>query len=244
MSEISDILKQLQEVEASSAIHISVPSLNRLVKFKPLSVKQHHEILKCGIDGVIGTIRLSTVFNKIIKENCLESVNFMIYDTEWILLNLRIAGIGKSVTIEEKEYDLADLKRNQTSFDYSSEISYKDIKVQIEVPPINKDLEISEYCYKDFSKGNIEDRQVSETISSMLSYEIIKFIKLISIKDLVINFDNISISDKREILESLPLALNNKITEFITSYRNHEQVSYTFEDGTVLLIDGDFLTRA
>lgn len=244
MSEISDILKELQAVEDSSAVHIFVPSVNRSVKFKPLSVKQHHEILKCGIDGVLGSIKLSTILNKIIIENCLESVDFMVYDTEWILLNLRIASVGKSISIEDKKYNLTDLARNKSLFNYTEEISFKDIKVQLEVPTVNKDLEISEYCYKDFSKGNIEDRLVSETISSMLSYEIIKFIKTVSIKDLTISFESISISDKTKILESLPLTVNNKITKFITKYRNHEQVSYTFEDDTVLLIDGDFLTRA
>ena len=60
----------------------------------------------------------------------------------------------------------------------------------------------------------------------------------------MVNFENISTADKRKLLESLPLSINNQITNFITKYRDHEQVSYTFDDGTFLSIDGDFLTRA
>lgn len=244
MSDISNILKELQTVENDSVVDVFVPSVNKLVKFKPLSVKQHHEILKCGIDGVLGSIKLSTVFNKIIVDNSLETIDFTVYDTEWILLKLRIANIGERVTIKEQVYNLSDLTRNKKSFNYREEISYKDIVVQLEVPTIKRDLEISEACYKDFSKGNLEERLVSETISSMLSYEIIKFIEYISVNDLVVNFDSISTADKRKVLESLPLVVNNNITNFITKYRDHEQVSYTFEDGTFLSIDGDFLTRA
>lgn len=244
MSEISNILKELQTVEEDSVIDVFVPSVNRLVKFKPLSVKQHHEILKCSIDGVLGSIKLSIVLNKIIIDNSLESVDFTVYDTEWILLKLRISNIGENITIKEQVYNLNNLTRNKNTFEYKEDISYKDIAVQLAVPTIRQDIEISEASYKDFSKGNIGDRLVSETISSMLSYEIIKFIKSITVNDLIVNFDSITTSDKRKILENLPLAINNKITNFITRYREHELVSYTFEDGTFLSIDGDFLTRA
>lgn len=244
MSEITNILKELQAVEDDSIINVLVPSVNRLVKFKPLSVKQHHEILKCGIDGISGSIKLASILNKVVIDNSLETIDFMAYDTEWVLLNLRIANVGASVTLEEKIYNLNDLTRNVTPFEYTTEVSYKDINVQLSVPTSKQDIEISEACYKDFSKGNIEDKKVSDTISSMLSFEIAKFIKTITVKDTIIDFKSISITDKRKILDSLPLIINNKITDFIAKYRNHEQVSYTFEDGTVLLIDGDFLTRA
>jgi hypothetical protein len=244
MSEISNILKELQSVEDDSVIDVFVPSVNRLVKFKPLSVKQHHEILKCGIDGVLGSIKLSTIFNKIIIDNSLESIDFTVYDTEWILLKLRMANVGESVTIKEQTYNLNDLVRSKKIFDYTDEISYKDIIVQLAVPNIKRDIEISEACHKDFSKGNLEDRLVSETISSMLSYEVIKFIKTVTVNDLTVNFDSITTADKRKILDNLPLSINNMITNFITKYRDHEQISYTFEDGTALAIDGDFLTRA
>lgn len=244
MSEISNILKELQAVEDDSVVDVFVPSVNKLVKFKPLSVKQHHEILKCGIDGVLGSIKLSTIFNKIIIDNSLESIDFTVYDTEWILLKLRMANVGETITIKEQTYNLNDLTRNDKSFEYKEEISYKDIIVQLAVPNIKLDIDISEACYKDFNKGNLEDRLVSETISSMLSYEVIKFIQSISVNNQVVNFENISTADKRKILENLPLSINNMITNFITKYRDHEQVSYTFDDGTFLSIDGDFLTRA
>jgi len=244
MSEISSILKELQVVEDDSVVDVFVPSVNRLVKFKPLSVKQHHEILKCGIDGVLGSIKLSTIFNRIIIDNSLESIEFTVYDTEWILLKLRMANVGEHITIKEQTYNLNNLVRSKEIFNYIDEISYKDIIIQLAVPNISRDIEVSEDCYKDFSKGKLEDRLVSETISSMLSYEVIKFIKSVSVNSITVDFESITTSDKRKILESLPLAINNMVTNFITMYRDHEQLSYTFEDGTPLSIDGDFLTRA
>ena len=234
MSEVLNILKELQTVEDDSALDILVPSVNKVVKFKPLSVKQHHEILKCSIDGVTGSI----------NENSLESIDFAVYDAEWILLQLRKHSLGKTVTIDEKEYSLDELTKNVTDFKYSHTVSYKGVDVLLTVPTLKLDIEVSDACFKDISKSASDDTKLSETISSMLSYEIIKFIKSISVKDSIINFSDITTTEKKKLLESIPLAINNKITEYIASYRKNEQTSYTFSDGALLTIDGDFLTRA
>ena len=244
MSEVLNILKELQSVEDDSAVDIIVPSVNKLVKFKPLSVKQHHEILKCSIDGVTGSIKLAIILNKIIIENSLESIDFTVYDAEWILLQLRKHSFGNTVTIEDRVYNLDDLTKNVTDFKYSHTIFYKGVEVLLTVPSLKLDIEVSEACYKDIAKSAADDTKISETISSMLSYEIIKFIKSISVKENIINFSDITTTEKKKLLESIPLSINNKITEFIASYRQNEQTSYTFDDGTLLTIDGDFLTRA
>ena len=244
MSEVLNILKELQTVEDDSALDILVPSVNKVVKFKPLSVKQHHEILKCSIDGVTGSIKLAIILNKIIIENSLESIDFAVYDAEWILLQLRKHSLGKTVTIDEKEYSLDELTKNVTDFKYSHTVSYKGVDVLLTVPTLKLDIEVSDACFKDISKSASDDTKLSETISSMLSYEIIKFIKSISVKDSIINFSDITTTEKKKLLESIPLAINNKITEYIASYRKNEQTSYTFSDGALLTIDGDFLTRA
>lgn len=244
MSEITDFLNELQVVADDSTLDIFVPSVERLVKFKPLSVKQHYDILKCSIDGVSGSVKLGIVLNKIIIENCFEPIDFRVDDTEWILLQLRIASVGENVVIDDKEYNLRDLSRNATLFDYERSITVKDIIVHLDVPSVKKDIEVSEVYYKEFKKTSGEDADVSETISSMISYEIIKFIKSISIRDQSVNFNDINTADKKKILASLPLSINHKIAEYIIEYRNHEQASFTFEDGTVLSINSDFLTRA
>jgi len=244
MSEITDFLNELQVVADDSTLDIFVPSVERLVKFKPLSVKQHYDILRCGIDGVPGSIKLGIVLNKIIIENCFEPIDFKVEDTEWILLNLRIASVGENVVIDGKTYNLRDLSRIAAPFDYTRKIVVKDITVHLDVPSVKKDLEVSEVYYKEFKKTANEDTGVSETISSMISYEIIKFIKSISIRDQSIDFSNINTADKLKILSSLPLSINNKIAEYIIEYRNNEQASFTFEDGAVLSINSDFLTRA
>ena len=179
MSEVLNILKELQTVEDDSALDILVPSVNKVVKFKPLSVKQHHEILKCSIDGVTGSIKLAIILNKIIIENSLESIDFTVYDAEWILLQLRKHCIGKSVSIDNKEYSLDELAKNASDFEYNHTVSYKGVEVLLTVPTLKLDIEISEACYKDIGKSVDDDTKLSETISSMLSYEIIKFIKSI-----------------------------------------------------------------
>ena len=69
-----------------------------------------------------------------------------------------------------------------------------------------------------------------------------KFIKTIELQDSVLQFNELNTYDKKNIVENLPIKLNNMILDFIAKYKEQEQEFYTFSDGTKLSIDAGFLT--
>ena len=68
-----------------------------------------------------------------------------------------------------------------------------------------------------------------------------KFIQTVQIEDNIINFNELGTYDKKNIIENLPLKLNNDILEYITAYKEYEQELFTYSDGAKLNIDVSFL---
>ena len=69
-----------------------------------------------------------------------------------------------------------------------------------------------------------------------------KFIQTIQIDNNVINLCEQGTYDRKNIIENLPLKLNNIILDFISKYKEQEQELFTFSDGTKLNIDASFIT--
>ena len=79
-------------------------------------------------------------------------------------------------------------------------------------------------------------------LSSNGKDQIIKFVKQVKIGELVLSFDKLSLHEKKSIVDTLPLRLNNDIVDYISKYKEYEQSLLTFADGTRLTIDASFLT--
>jgi hypothetical protein len=54
--------------------------------------------------------------------------------------------------------------------------------------------------------------------------------------------NQLGIYDRKNIIENLPLKLNNDILEYIAQYKEYEQGLFTFPDGARLSIDASFLS--
>ncbi len=70
-----------------------------------------------------------------------------------------------------------------------------------------------------------------------------KFIQSIQIEGNIIDFTAQGTYDKKNIIDNLPLKLNNILLEFIAEYKEYEQDLFTFSDGVKLNIDVNFLTN-
>ena len=110
MSNIKDFLSQLDTINTDDSIDILVPSINKKVKFKSLSVKQHKEVIKTILEGIEGGVRSSGVLNNFVVDNCItEGIDFKLYDRNYILVQLRKNSIGENVTINKQSYNLTAL---------------------------------------------------------------------------------------------------------------------------------------
>ena len=243
-NEVSDFLGALKKLNDSDSINILVPSIEREVKFKPFSVKQHKDLIKTAFDGIQGSVLMYKVFNDIIEENSSESVEYYIYDRNKILIDLRKKSVGDKVKIDGSIYSLESLPAYSIDdkFKKPTTIKDKNISVKVELPTLQLDSKVTEKSVFEFNKFSSEEKKIGNSVNILVSYELIKYIKAITIDDNVADFSSFTFADKKSIVDNLPLNLTNKILEYIASYKECEQASITFEDGKTLSIDASFLS--
>lgn len=243
MSDIKQFIQQLETINDGEVVEVAIPSLKRKGKFRALTVKQHKDIIKTVMEGFDGSIKTPITFNSILKENIIEkNIDLKLYDRNHILVKLRKVTIGENVKIGDNTYNLNELPKFNFEFETSSQINYKDIIVDIEIPNLEKDTQITEKSLLEFAKLSTEEKKVKDSINILLTFEIIKFIKQVKIGEHILSFDKLSLHEKKSIVDALPLKLNNSIVEYISKYKEYEQSLLTFADGTKLTIDASFLT--
>ena len=242
MSDIKSFLNELKQLNEKDCFDVYIPSLGKSIPFKALSVKQHKDIVKTLLGGIEGTVLVTKVFNDIIQENSLEPVSFKHYDRSKILVEIRRWSIGDKVTIDEQDYLISDLPEYNAKFIENAEFKYKGITVKVGIPTLELDSKITEKCATEISKFTSDDKKIGNSINILLAYELMKFIESIQVDDTIIIFSETGTYDKKNIIENLPLKLNNDILEFITNYKEYEQELFTYNGGVKLNIDGSFLT--
>lgn len=242
MSNIKSFIEELKQISDNDHYSVAVPSIGREVKFKAFSVKQHKDLIKSALDGVEGSLRMYKIFNDIISTNSLEPINFAIYDRTKILVDLRKRCVSELVNIADTEYNLNNLPEFNFVFDDSQKFKYKKISVDVRLPSLDIDSDITEKSIVEFSKYSSEEKKVGNSLNILLVYELMKFINAITVDDVVISFDETSTADKKAIIDNLPLKLINNILDYIAKFKDYEQSLFTFPDGTKLIIDASFLS--
>jgi len=241
MSDVKSFLDELKQFNDNEFVDVYVPSLNKKIPFKSFSVKQQRDVIKTILEGVEGTILSTKIFNDIVKENSTEDIAFKHYDRSKILLDIRRQINGDKVTINSIDYSLDSLPPFKFKYVEEQEFEYKGIRVKVKIPTLIEDSKITEKSISEISKLAADDKKIGGSISILLVYELIKFIQTIQIEDSIINFGEHGIYDRKNIVENLPLKLNNMLLDFIAKYKEYEQEFFTFSDGTKLNIDAGFL---
>lgn len=237
-NDVTSFIADLQNLANKEQIKITVPSLNKEVKFKPLTVKQQKEALKASLTGVQGTVLFFNVLNSILEENCSEDIDFTIQDRAYVMIQLRNNALGTSYKKDNKIYDL-NLPFVAITDKEDLKIEYKGISVSLEIPSLKKDTTINSKCAQEIKNKQAED--IGDILDVLYAYEIIKFIKEIHFNDEVINFTSLSYKEKRDIVDMLPLSLNKLILTKITAIKSYDD-NYLHMDGDELTLDVSFLT--
>lgn len=250
MSQASSLIEKLAKINDENTIDVFVPSLNKSIKFKSLNIKQQKELIKTSMDGAASGATLNQTFNNIIIDNSTEQVDFKIYDKYAIIIALRAAIIGPEYSVKDRPVNLIDELKNNIKrfkalkFENGCALKYHTIGVDLELPNLKKDLEINDKFIK--TSKDLNDSNFSDAIGKLYIYEIIKFINYIKLdgeesEEYV--FNNISIKDKISIVESLPVALNTQIIEYIESIRDIENLFLSAGDDKIE-INAAFFTKA
>lgn len=250
-SNISDILKQLDSLNAENGIEVFVPSLKKSIKFKSLNLRQQKELLKSSIDESLTKLSFNTLFYNVIQENILEtlSINQMYtFDRIAIALALRAKGLDSKYDLQGTTLDLnkklseiqtinVDLQPLKASFDDTN------ITVNVQAPQLGVDRELNNYALNKSKTSESEDFKV--VIGELFVYELTKFITSVTMKNgetpVEIDFSLLKTADKLAVVEKLPSTVTNSILEFIKAHRTFES-SFAKIDDTIIDIDGSFFT--
>ncbi len=241
-ADVKTFLEGLKQVNDTSIVTVKVPSTSKKVAFKKFNVTQQKKLLRSAFDGIKGSIESLNIFNNIIKDNCEEDINFLQCDRTPILLELRKASSGNSFLIDNKPYDLTELKPfDIKALNLTTTIEDSGIEVKCEVPTLEVDTKINSKIITELGKLS-ETQQNKQSIELVLIYEIVKYINTIKLEEVSLDFKNISIYDRVKIVEELPLSLNNSIMDYMASIKKADDECLTFDDDVVLEIDAGFLT--
>ena len=243
-SDVKSLLTNLQELNDANTIKVNVPSLGKNLEFKLASVSQQKELIRTMFDGIDGVIKRTNIFNKLITDNCMaEDVEFLISDTQSILVDIRKNTIGSKYKLKGVEYDLNDLPAlDMKSFKLKKKITHDGIKVNLKVPTLTLDSEVNSKIEVEFGKVTSEEEKVKQSLDLVVAYETSKYITDVSLGDETIAFEDISAYERKQLVNSLPLALNNKILDYIGTIKDATDVALTLAEEVVVEIDSNFLS--
>lgn len=239
---VSTFLKKVNNLKAD---HITafLPSKGGVIKLKPLNLKQQKDIISSVADGVAGLISFTRILNDIIADSLVANDDTLkIYDRTPIALALRVNSLGSTVKIDkETSIDLnpilEKLKTHKKTLKDEETFTYNDVEVNVRVPSLREENFVIKKL-EEAVKRNGEDN--SKNLGSIYVYEIIKYIHTVKYDDLTIDYTDLKISDRIDIVEALPLALNKQIISFIEEFRKEERDLLTAENGVVEINPGFF----
>lgn len=248
---LTDALKQLETLNQQASIDIFIPSLQRTIKFKNLTLKQQKALLKSSIDESLTKLSFSINFYQIVKENVAEAVNIdnlYAFDRIAIAVALRANGLDKTYTEKDKQYNLDDLLNSLPSIPVPQDtlqelIEIEGMQVHVSAPSLKTDKDLSSYALNKISGLTASD--IKTIISELFIYEVLKFVKSITLKinneDNIIDLNTLKNDEKVSLVEKLPSQATNKILDFIKKYRQLEN-NLTKLDDINIEVDGSFFT--
>jgi hypothetical protein len=233
--ELNDFIGQLSAIRNNDVISVYVPTLKSECEFLSINMKQQKDLLKSISDGATGLINFNRTLLDIITENAVDkSLVFSSLDRYSILLELRKVSLGNDIKINDKSYQLSSLPKSKDVelCKLSNTLSCKGIKLEVGCPSLKKDMEFLGYSLTDIKKVKADD--LTDSVAVMYTLELIKFIDKISFKDTEIKFADLSINEKKNVIDNLPIQLIQKLMKFISSIRDVENKFITFDDDTIV----------
>jgi len=245
---VSDLIKQLDNINQQSLIDVYIPSLKKHVKFKNLTLKQQKNLLKSSIDESLTKLSFNINFYNIIKENIVDNIDISTLttiDRNLIAVTLRMHGIDKIYNNGERDINLEEVVNNAPNIEIQETekaIISDTLTINLTAPQLKTDVELSNFS---LNKLKQQGSDLKSIIGDLFIYELLKFVKSVTFRtgetctDVI--FNSIRIEDRISIVEKFSSNITNNILDFIKSYRILEAKFNKLND-TAIDIDGSFFT--
>ena len=242
-SNAKSFLSKLKDLNDSNTVTVKVPSTGKKAEFKLASVSQQKALIRTAFDGLDGVINRTKATNSIIIDNAVEAAEYLIIDKPAILVALRKESIGSTIKINDKEYDLnvlPEIKKSDVKL--TDSIEHDGITVNLKVPTLAVDSEVTDKLAKEFAKIQDPEEKIKQSVDIVVAFESAKYVDTITVGEDEIAFADISVKERRDIINNLPLAINNKIVEYIASIKDVLDKALTVDEEVVIDFDASFLS--
>jgi len=242
-SNAKSFLNRLKDINDANTVTVKLPSSGKDVEFKLVSVMQQKAMLRTAFDGVDGVILRAVAANNIITENALGDNEVLIIDKPAIFTALRKKSLGSKIKIKDVEYDLDDATPvNVKDVKLKHVIEYEDIKIDLKIPTISIDSKVATKLAKEFGKLEAVEDKLKQSLDIVISHESAKYVDKVTLGKDSITFDDISVHERVDIVNNLPLAINNKIVNYISKVKQVTDKALTVAEEVVVEIDASFLS--
>ena len=237
---LNDILSKLNEINFEDTVNVFIPSLQRTVSFKPLSLQQQKEILKSGISSeIFNLLEFNVIFNAIIDQNSLEKNNYRLLDKPVIAFALRNKFTTQLLESEDKQIDtkiFIDKKLNVEASAFEDFfIEEGSLKITAQAPNIAIDQIVSKMQLGKIKKASNID--LTNIIGEMYVFEVLKYIKTIQIGELQQDMSLLTIEDRLKLIEQLPASIITKLNALIAEKFKNPEEEYLTAEGVKLTLD-------
>lgn len=245
---VTSILSKLKDYNNTNLVTVYVPSADKEMQFRPLSVKQQKDLIKSGLDGALGGLTISNIIGEIILSNSVEKYNFLVTDKIPILLALRRQAFGNIFILKDEDsesvFDLDLILKNDLKYSNLTQVEIKlentEVSSHVDVINIEDDIKINNFQLEKLKKN--KDGEISDTVGSLFIYEIVKFVTKIIIGSDELDLTALPIKERLSVIESVPVTLNNNILDYIQKFRK-EELNYVTIDGKTLPIDARLFAK-
>lgn len=252
------LLQKLQELNKKT-LDIFVPSLNSVIKFKSLNIKQQKEIIKASLDKSIPGVSFNSILNTIILENREDQTQkILVSDRPSIAIALRKDIFGTKISNairtedlndEVGEFDIDTVVNTALPLDVVSEkvITFETLKVGLKIPTLSVDNKVNKEITKNLSHLVEKDNALKDIIGELFVYEIAKFIDFIEISDVSkVEFNDLSVSQQVKLLENITADVNKQILDYIEEIRAFEKKYLSFNQNNkeyIINLDAAFFSN-
>ena len=253
-NQYNELIDILQEVNEKDIIPVYIPSLQRSVDFKPITVQQQKKIISTALESSLNTMAFNILTNDLIKECCLED-NLTIYtfDKPGILVSLRGHMLGYNIVGQNPKGDDVEVNVEDHCKAFPSHklpktllnsriIKYKDIEITFQPPVLADDSAVNIKARKVID-NLLKDRDISSSIGEVIVYELVKYIKSININGKTLDFNYIDTLQLVKVVEQLPLRISKLIITEIEKIKKHEDKFSTINIGkekVTIVVDARF----
>lgn len=220
--QFQDILTTIKENKATITAYS--PSKSKKVKFYPLTLSQQKQIIETAGDPTLSILAFNKLFYNILKENIIDDDINQYNTVDRVVFTLALrAHLSDEVELED-ESKISLLTLINRNVDIKPDlnnitITANEFVFECAAPTLDIDNKINDMILKKHKK--INDDTLSLLISDLYVYEILKFIKTLSVGERTINFED-NYVQALELLNNIDSKLLIDIADFINKVRDAE----------------------